>query len=406
VNDEISSEFGISRTVFGVMASMYFYAYMIMQIPAGLLADSWGPRKTVATGVLVGGTATLLFAFAVNPTMLFIGRFFIGAGMATVFVCLLKIQSQWFPSRVFATLSGFSIFIGNLGGAAGQYPFALLALLTGWRNSFFTIALLTVTIGIICFLMVKNKPEDVGLQPLNSQNDKHVEKLSIIQGIRIVAREKRIYGASIFYLFNQAAFISFVGAWLVPWLREVYKMSSTTAANIGTFATVGIMIGSVLSGVISDKLKRRRIIIITGSIICSCMWGLMAFWSTGNNFIIGSLLFAMGISSGVFPLSMAITKEVSPISSTGTAIAVLNTIGFLGIAIGTSLLGYIADLGENLSQTAKFNNVLIACFIISLASTFSSFFCFETHAQNVAETMHNSQCSTHNEKTNAKNIEH
>ena len=383
MNDEITSEFGLSRTVFGAMASMYFYAYMIMQIPAGLLADNWGPRKTVTAGVLVGGAATFLFGFAVNPTMLFIGRFFIGAGMATVFVCLLKIQSQWFPSRMFATLSGFSIFFGNLGGAAGQFPFALLALYTGWQISYFTIAFATVASGIICFLLVKNRPEDVGLQPLNSQNDKSTDKSSIIQGVRTVTSEKRIYGASIFYLFNQAAFISFVGAWLVPWLREVYKMSSTTAANIGTFATAGIMIGSVLSGVISDKLKRRRIIIITGSIICSCTWGLMAFWSTDDYFIIGLLLFAMGLSSGVFPLSMAITKEVSPISSTGTAIAVLNTIGFLGIALGTSLLGYIADLGENMSQTARFNNVLTACFIISLASTLSSFFCYETHAQNV-----------------------
>jgi MFS family permease len=383
VNNEITGELGISKTVFGVMASMYFYAYMLMQIPSGLLADNWGPRKTVAAGVLIGGAATLLFGFAANPTMLFIARFFIGVGMAPVFVCLLKIQSQWFPSRMFATLSGFSICIGNSGGAAGQYPFALLALYTGWQNSYFIIALVTVASGIICFLLVKNKPEDVGIQPFSSQNGAPLEKISITEGIRTVFREKRIYGATVFYLFNQAAFLSFVGAWLVPWLQESNKMSFTTAANIGTFATVGIMIGSILSGAISDRLKRRKVIIIAGSIICTCAWGLLVICKTDNYFIISSQLFVLGLSSGVFPLSMAITKEVSPISITGTAIAVLNTLGFFVISLGTSLLGFIADLGESLSQTARFNNVLITCFIISLASSFTSFFCYETHAQNV-----------------------
>jgi len=382
VKDEIASELGLSMTAFGIMASMYFYAYMIMQIPVGLLADNWGPRKTVTTGVLIGGIATLLFGFATNPVMLFIGRFFIGLGMATVFVCLLKIQSQWFSSKMFATLSGMSIFIGNLGGAAGQFPFALLSLYTGWQNSYLVIALATIISGIACFFLVKNKPEDVGLQ-LNLQSKTSEEKWGLIEGIKTILRENRIYGATTFYLFNQGAFISFVGAWLVPWLREAYEMNSTTAANLATFATVGIMIGSILSGIISDRIKLRKPVIIIGSIICTCVWGLMAFWKTDDFFSIGLMLFILGLGSGVFPLSMAITKEVSPSSLTGTAIAVLNTMGFLGVACGTSLMGIIADWGENLSQAARFGNVLIVCLVFSIMSSVASFYSYETHARNV-----------------------
>jgi MFS family permease len=383
VNDEITSEFGMSRTVFGIMASMYFYAYMIMQIPAGLLADNWGPRKTVTIGMIIGGVGTFLFGFAVNPTMLFVGRFFIGIGMATVFVCLLKIQSQWFSDKMFATLSGFSIFMGNLGGVAGQFPFAISAMYIGWQNSYLIIALLTILSGIACYLLVRNKPEDVGLPPLNSQNKSSEKKLGLIEGIKVVLNEKRIYCTIAFYLFNQAAFLSFVGAWLVPWLREVHRMSPTTAANFGTLAVVGIMLGSSLSGMISDRIKLRKPVIIIGSIICTCMWGLLAIWKTTDYFYIGTLLFTMGLGSGVFPVSMAITKEVSPTSITGTALAILNAMGFLGIALATSLLGYIADLGENLSQISRFNNVLITSFIISMASSFFSLFSYETNARNV-----------------------
>ena len=382
VNEEICSQYGLSRTVFGFMASMYFYAYMIMQIPAGLLADNWGPHKTVTTGVLIGGAATFLFGLSSSPSMLFVGRFIIGAGMATIFVCLLKIQSQWFSSGMFATLSGFSVFIGNLGGAAGQIPFAFLALSIGWQNSYLIIALITVASGIACFLLVKDKPEYAGTQPFGSQNETLMDKPGLIEGIKIILREKRIYGTTVFYLFNQGAFISFVGAWLVPWLREVYKVNSAMAANLGTYAIAGGMIGSTMSGLISDKLKLRKPVIMAGSIICTCVWGLLAACKTDNHFLIGLLLFALGLSSGVFPLSMSITKEVSPASLTGTAIAVLNTMGFLGIALGTSLLGIIADLGENLPQAARYGNVLITCLVLSVISSLASFFCYETHAEN------------------------
>ena len=383
VNDEICSEFGLSRTAFGIMASMYFYAYMIMQIPAGLLADNWGPRKTVTTGVLIGGAATFLFGLSTNPTMLFIARFFIGAGMATVFVCLLKIQSQWFSSRLFATLSGFSIFVGNLGGAAGQIPFALLALSIGWQNSYLIIALITVASGIACFLMVKDKPKDGQLQPFDPQNEIIEEKLGLIEGIKAILREKRIYATTVFYLFNQGSFIAFVGAWLVPWLREVYKVNSAMAANFGTFAIAGGMVGNILSGLSSDKLKLRKPVIMIGSIICTCVWGLLVVLKIDNHFYIGSLLFTLGMGTGVFPLSMSITKEVSPSSLTGTAVAVVNTMGFLAIALGTSLLGIIADWGDNLSQAARYDNVLITCLVLSVISSLASFYCYETHAQNV-----------------------
>jgi sugar phosphate permease len=303
--------------------------------------------------------------------------------MATVFVCLLKIQSQWFSDKMFATLSGFSILVGNIGGVAGQFPFALLALCIGWQNSYLLIALATIISGFTCFLLVRNKPQDVGLPSFNYQDNIHQKKLGLTEGVLIILHEKRTYGAICFYIFNQAAFLSFVGAWLVPWLREVHKMNSVTAANFGTLVIVGGMIGSTLSGMISDKLKLRKAVIITGSMICTCLWGVLAVWNTDNYILIGSLLFSLGISSSVFPLSMAIMKEVSPVSLTGTAIAIINTMGFLGIALGTSLLGFIADLGESLSQAARYNNVLITCFIISMASSFSSLFCYETHARNV-----------------------
>ncbi|HPI97440.1 MAG TPA: MFS transporter, partial [Synergistales bacterium] len=96
LREELSSAFDLTATSFGTLASMYFYAYMIMQIPVGMLADSLGARATVSIGMFMTTLGSLLFGMARTSSLIFLGRFIIGIGVSTVFVCILKIQSRWF----------------------------------------------------------------------------------------------------------------------------------------------------------------------------------------------------------------------------------------------------------------------------------------------------------------------
>ena len=73
VAQDLISAFSISATSLGVLASGYFYPYAIMQIPVGLLADSWGPRKTITFFALLAAFGAI--AFGLSPNF----------GMATVF---------------------------------------------------------------------------------------------------------------------------------------------------------------------------------------------------------------------------------------------------------------------------------------------------------------------------------
>lgn len=371
--------FVLSATAFGVMSSMYFYAYMLMQIPVGLLADSLGARMTVTAGMFLGGIGSLLFGLAQSPEMLFIGRFLVGIGMATAFVSLLKIQSQWFTGALFGTLSGFGIFFGNLGGAVGQTPLAFLTSYSSWRISFVSIAGITFMAAAGCILFVRNKPEDIGLPPVAA--DDGVAQLGLAEGLVKVLRQKKMWGASIFYAFNQASLLAFMGSWLVPWMREVHGMSITAAANLGMLCAGGTMLGSVLAGSISDKIKLRKPVIVLGSVLATAMWAVITFYRGDSVLVIAVLLFALGLGSGVFPVSMAVAKEVNSIRVTGTAIAVLNTIGFFVVAVVTSLLGVIADFGD-VSHEARFRQILIACLAVSILSTVAGMLSYETHAEN------------------------
>ena len=78
MTDQLMAEFRIGATEFGQFSAFYFYSYVFMQIPTGILADHWGPRKLLAAGSLVAALGTFLFASASSIAAADLGRLLIG----------------------------------------------------------------------------------------------------------------------------------------------------------------------------------------------------------------------------------------------------------------------------------------------------------------------------------------
>ena len=65
--EELAIDFALGAASLGNLSAFYFYSYVAMQIPTGILADRWGPRRLLAAGGLIAGAGTLVFALA--PTL-------------------------------------------------------------------------------------------------------------------------------------------------------------------------------------------------------------------------------------------------------------------------------------------------------------------------------------------------
>jgi sugar phosphate permease len=161
VQDNLVESFHISATTFANLGATYFYAYMLMQIPAGILADTLGARKTVTAGTLLAGVGSILFGFAPTVAVAFLGRLLVGMGVSVVFVCILKILSVWFRPEEFSTMSGITSFIGNMGGLLAQTPLALMVAVFTWRNTFMAIGLASILIAVLCYLIIRDYPADM-----------------------------------------------------------------------------------------------------------------------------------------------------------------------------------------------------------------------------------------------------
>jgi len=162
VANELQKEFQTSASVIGLLGSLYFYCYAFMQIPAGLLSDSVGPRKTVTISLVAGTVGSLLFSLAPNVTVAILARAIVGLGVSMVFIPAMKIFSQWFRAREFAHMSGLYQAAGGIGVLAGTWILGLLATHVGWRASFQIIAACTLATGAAAWLIIRNRPTDRG----------------------------------------------------------------------------------------------------------------------------------------------------------------------------------------------------------------------------------------------------
>src|SRR5271170_3027163 len=93
----LMSTFNISGTSLGNLAACYFYAYLLLQIPAGLLLDKIGPRKVTTLAIALCALGSFVFATADSFYIAMTGRFLTGAGAAFAAVNCLKLIANWFP---------------------------------------------------------------------------------------------------------------------------------------------------------------------------------------------------------------------------------------------------------------------------------------------------------------------
>jgi len=142
----------------GNFTAFYFYSYFLMQVPTGILADHWGPRKLLTAGSLVAACGTLLFASASSLPPANLGRLLIGGAAGVGYVALLTLATHWFPARFFATISGLTLFCGVAGAVSAGPPLRYLVESFGWRPVMFAAAAALMVLGAAIWRIVTPSP--------------------------------------------------------------------------------------------------------------------------------------------------------------------------------------------------------------------------------------------------------
>jgi sugar phosphate permease len=347
ISGELTRAFAINSAVLGTLAATYFYVYTVLQIPVGVLADTMGPRRILTVGSLLAGAGSAAFALAPTWEVAAAGRTLVGIGVSVAFIAILKVSAVWFPANRFATLNGVTMLAGNLGAVVAGAPLAFVVTLASWRAVFSGLALLSIALGIATWLAVRDRPEQLGYAPVHAtaraDEDRSAHWLEALA--RVLANPATWPG----FFVNVGiggSFLAFAGLWAVPYLVDTYAMSRVVAAQHASLLLLGVALGGLLIGVVSDRLQNRRGVMRIYAFAYALTW---LPWLVRVQWPLGATLawfLLMGLLIPGFTLSWTIAKEVNRAEHSGIATAVVNVGIFLGTGILQPLVGWLLDRGR------------------------------------------------------------
>ena len=187
---ELMQDFKLNGAALGNLSAFYFYSYVAMQIPTGILADYWGPRRLLTTGALIAGCGSLLFGLADNMLLAGLGRLLIGGAVAVAFVSMMKLSSHWMKPRHFALASGMALFFGIMGGLAAGVPLRLAITTFGWRHTMQVSSLFALILGVLIWFLVRDDPQEKGYSSYAPETHQGTAQIGIFTGLRQVLSYK------------------------------------------------------------------------------------------------------------------------------------------------------------------------------------------------------------------------
>lgn len=336
ITEELMSEFSLSAVALGNLSAFYFYSYVAMQIPTGLLADHWGPRRLLTWGAAIAGLGSLLFAMAPDVGWANFGRLMIGGSVAVAFVCMLKLAAHWLPPKQYALASGLALCCGVSGAVFAGVPLRLLVDAFGWRPVMMSSALITCAVAAGIWWIVRDDPKEKGFTTyaLDHSHKKNPASDSVWSGIREVFN---CHNTWLLYLVPGAvvgSVLTFAGLWGVPYLTTHYGMEKTTAAAICSALLIAWAVGGPVFGWLSDHLGHRKPLYAIGCLVLLLGWGVILLMPTLPVWLLIVLLILVGFFSGNMIIGFAFAKESTPVHLAGTASGVAN----MGVMMGPMLL--------------------------------------------------------------------
>lgn len=389
IASDLQQTFQASAAALGGLAATYFYAYTVMQIPTGILVDTIGPRRIVTLGGIVAGIGSLRFAYAATLTDASIGRLLIGLGVSVAFIALLKLNAAWFHDRHFGTAVGLTLLLGNVGAVLAAAPFAWVLQFTSWRTVFAVLAGVSVATAVLTWLFVRDHPGEAGLPSLRELDGEaaHPRREGHwFEGLVEVLRNRLTWPNFWMNLGIGGSFLAFAGLWAVPFLRDVYGMDRAAATRHTSLMLAGFAVGAFSVGALSDRLGRRKPVLIATALVHLLCWLPLIFSPPMPRLWSYLLFLLMGLSAASFTLSWACVKEVNRHALSGMATSVANTGVFLGTGILQPLVGWTIDRAGPAQGAAAQYHAGILIFFAFVAFGFVGSLCVrETYGRYVRD---------------------
>ncbi len=335
---DLMADFSIGATVLGTLSALYFYPYVLMQIPLGALIDRWGPRLLLSLALTVAGLGSFIFATAETIELAYAGRLLIGIGSAVGFLGTLAIAAKWFPPHRFAFLAGLVMFFGMISGVFAQGPLAAFVDFSGWRSAVFLMGVVGIILAILIFLLVRDTPASI------DEPTKPKESWATMgRSLRCAASDREVWKVAIVASTMSGPMLTLGALWGTPYLQTTYGLERTEAASLVSGLLIGWAIGAPFAGWLSDRIGKRKLLLISGAFILMMAVASLTFLENLPLWASVFLLVTIGASGAFMAICFALVREISSPEIRTSVTGIVNSMTVASGALLQPGVGYVLD---------------------------------------------------------------
>jgi MFS family permease len=336
---ELRDAFDVNDHQLGIMGALYFYAYALCQIPAGILIDRYGPIKPllIAAGVLTFGS--FLFATTSFTGFAYLSRICIGAGSAFAFIGCLKIASQWLKKRSFPLVVGLTNLFGTLGAVLGGTPLSYLTQQDGWRSAMMEMSFVGLFIIFLLLFFTKNRNE--------SDSSSKISVAQIQHSLFTILKTKPIWILGVYSALLVAPIAALPEMWGVEFIKVAYQLPATHAAGVTHTIFIGTALGGPLIGWLAAYVKNKFLLMRITTLGALTMLCFFLYWIEMPQLNLYGILFCYGLLTANMLLCFALVTEYAPPRCEGAAIGLLNTLIMAGGGLAQYLVGWLLNNLKN-----------------------------------------------------------
>ena len=393
--DQLMVDFNIGAAALGNFSSFYYYSYVAVQIPTGILADYWGPRKLLTAGTLLSSSGAFLFAFAPSIYIANFGRLIIGASIGVAWVSILKLATRWFKPNHFAVVTGLALCLGIMGALSAGVPLRLLMDLFGWRAVIFGSGTITLLLCLAIWTFVRDDPAQKGYESyatdIEALNPK--SKVSMLTDLSNIFRYKNTWILAIVPASLVGPLLTFTGLWGIPYLTTHYYLTPVKSATLLSALLIACALGGPVLGALSEKTGRRKPIYFWTLSISLIGWIPVLFFQDIPLWLMIVLFSIVGFAASAMVIGMVFVKESVPVALAGTVTGVCNMGMELGPMILQPAIGWVldsrwdglSDNGIRIYDLNAYHVAFTAMIGLSLLGTLLIPFAKETYCQQLQE---------------------
>ena len=336
--DYLMSSFKVGAAAVGGLSAYFYYPYVLMQIPVGILLDRHGPKRWLYIAAFVSSVGALTFGLAQSLCVIKLGRFLIGFGASFAFVGALKIANMWFDRSRLGLLSGLTQAAGMLGAAVGTFVFVPIVASLGWRATLYLIAAILLLFSILFFLFIKDKPDSMINDSVGVTSHE-----SVSVSLRRVLKNPNSCFNALYAGFLYAPTAALGELWGVSFFHHLRCVTDEFAGLMVAAIFLGWTVGAPWVGYFTDLVGRRRQLMFLSPLLSMLILLIIIYIPSLTPSLMLVLLFFYGVSNTGVALAYALAGDLHPSKFAGISVAFTNMMSIMMGALFQPLMGWILD---------------------------------------------------------------